>query len=204
MLSFLGLLSCAQALQAIMQGKLIVITAPSGTGKSTIAKAILADMPTIKFSVSATTREKRDGEEHGREYFFFTREAFEAEIARDGFIEYSQHFGNYYGTLKSEAEKILNSGYHLLLDLDVDGALNIKKRYGSRSLLLFIKPPSLEVLKERLMKRQTESPDKVLMRLARADYELSLADQFDVCVVNDDLQRAISEVKQIIQNFLNT
>ncbi len=185
-------------------GKLIVFTAPSGTGKSTIAKAILAEIPTLKFSVSATTREKREGEEHGREYFFLSREAFEAEIAKHGFIEYSQHFGNYYGTLKSEAEKILNSGYHLLLDLDVDGALNIKKQYGNRALLLFIKPPSLDVLKERLMKRKTESPEKMLIRLARADYELSLADQFDVCVVNDDLHRATAEVKQVIQNFLNS
>ncbi|MGQ9805796.1 MAG: guanylate kinase [Chlorobiales bacterium] len=185
-------------------GKLIVFTAPSGTGKSTIAKAILDDIPTLKFSVSATTREKRDGEKDGREYFFITRDAFEKEIANGGFIEYSRHFDNYYGTLKSEAEKVLNQGNHLLLDLDVDGALNVKKHYGSRSLLLFIKPPSLEVLKERLMKRKTESPDKVLMRLARADYELSLADQFDASVVNDDLQSAISEVKRIIQNFLNT
>ncbi|MFN3345569.1 MAG: guanylate kinase [Chloroherpetonaceae bacterium] len=187
-----------------MQGKLVVFTAPSGTGKSTIAKAILADIPTLKFSVSATTRQKRDGEEHGREYFFLTREAFEQEIAQHGFIEYSKHFDNYYGTLKSEAEKVLNQGYHLLLDLDVDGALNVKKQYGERSLLLFIKPPSLEVLKERLMKRKTESHDKVLMRLARADYELSLADQFDICVVNDDLERAIHEVKQIVQRFLNS
>ncbi len=187
-----------------MQGKLVVFTAPSGTGKSTIAKAILADIPTLKFSVSATTRAKRDGEEDGREYFFLTREAFEQEIARQGFIEYSKHFDNYYGTLKSETEKVLNQGYHLLLDLDVDGALNVKKRYGNRSLLLFIKPPSLEVLKERLMKRKTESYDKVLMRLARADYELSLADQFDFCVVNDDLARAILEIKQIIQRFLNS
>ncbi len=187
-----------------MTGKLIVFTAPSGTGKSTIAKAILAEIPTLKFSVSATTRDKREGEEHGREYFFLSREAFEAEIARHGFVEYSQHFDNYYGTLKSEAEKVLNNGYHLLLDLDVDGALNVKKHYGNRSLLLFIKPPSLEVLKERLMKRQTESHEKVLMRLARADYELSLADQFDAVVVNDDLQKTISEVKQIIQHFLNS
>ncbi len=187
-----------------MTGKLIVFTAPSGTGKSTIAKAILADIPMLKFSVSATTREKREGEEHGREYFFLSRDAFEAEIARHGFIEYSQHFENYYGTLKSETEKTLNSGFHLLLDLDVDGALNVKKYYGNRSLLLFIKPPSLDVLKERLMKRKTESPEKVLMRLARADYELSLADQFDAVVINDDLQKAISEVKQIVQDFLNS
>jgi guanylate kinase len=197
-------LSVRKRQEETMTGKLIVFTAPSGTGKSTIAKAILAEIPTLKFSVSATTRNKREGEEHGREYFFLTREAFEAEIAKGGFIEYSQHFDNYYGTLKSEAEKVLNNGYHLLLDLDVDGALNVKKHYGNRSLLLFIKPPSLDVLKERLMKRKTESPEKVLMRLARADYELSLADQFDAVVVNDDLQKAISEVKQIIQHFLNS
>lgn len=187
-----------------MVGKLIVFTAPSGTGKSTIAKVILADVPTLKFSVSATTREKRDGEEDGREYFFLSRDAFEAQIANHGFIEYSRHFDNYYGTLKSEAEKVLNAGQHLLLDLDVDGALNVKKHYGHRSLLLFIKPPSLEVLKERLLKRKTESPDKVLVRLARADYELSLADHFDASVVNDDLNRTTLEVKRIIQNFLNT
>lgn len=185
------------------QGKLVVFTAPSGTGKSTIAKAILADIPTLKFSVSATTRPKRDGEENGREYYFLTKEEFEAELAKGGFIEHSRHFDNYYGTLKRETEKVLDAGEHLLLDLDVDGALNVKKLYGERALLLFIKPPSLEVLRERLLKRQTESEDKILMRLARADYELSLADQFDVCVVNDDLDKAISEIKRIVQRFLN-
>jgi guanylate kinase len=186
------------------KGKLIVFTAPSGTGKSTIAKQILRDIPNVKFSISATTREMRVGEANGREYFFMTKSEFEDEISKNGFLEYSRHFENYYGTLKSEADKVLNCGNHLLLDLDVDGALNVKKIYGKRSLLVFIKPPSLSVLRERLLNRKTESEEKIMLRLARADYELSLSDQFDRIVVNDDLQHAILEVNQIVQSFLNS
>lgn len=186
------------------KGKLIVFTAPSGTGKSTIAKQILHDIPNLQFSVSATTREMREGEMHGREYFFMSKAEFETEISKNGFLEYSKHFDNYYGTLKSEADKALNSGYHLLLDLDVDGALNVKKLYGGQSLLVFIKPPSLNVLRERLLGRKTESEEKIQLRLARADYELSLSDHFDDIVINDDLQKAILDVKQIVESFLNS
>jgi len=184
------------------QGKLIVFAAPSGTGKSTIAKAILAAFPNISFSVSATTRPIREGEQNGREYYFLSKPEFEEKLQRGEFIEYSKHFDNYYGTLKSVAERTLSSGKHLLLDLDVHGSMTVKKLYGSRALLIFIKPPSLEVLRTRLMSRRTETPEAIQRRLERAEYELSFCNQFDAVVVNDSLQAAIDEVKLLISQFI--
>jgi guanylate kinase len=184
------------------QGKLIVFAAPSGTGKSTIAKAILAAFPNISFSVSATTRPIREGEQNGREYYFLSKPEFEEKLQRGEFIEYSKHFDNYYGTLKSVAERTLSSGKHLLLDLDVHGSMTVKKLYGSRALLIFIKPPSLEVLRTRLMSRRTETPEAIQRRLERAEYELSFCNQFDAVVVNDSLQTAIDEVKLLISQFI--
>ncbi len=186
------------------QGKLIVFAAPSGTGKSTIAKAILAAFPNISFSVSATTRPIREGEQNGREYYFLSKPEFEEKLQRGEFIEYSKHFDNYYGTLKSVAERTLSSGKHLLLDLDVHGSMTVKKLYGSRALLIFIKPPSLEVLRTRLMSRRTETPEAIQRRLERAEYELSFCNQFDAVVVNDSLQKAIDEVKSLIDKFINS
>jgi guanylate kinase len=186
------------------QGKLIVFAAPSGTGKSTIAKAILEAFPNISFSVSATTRPIREGEQNGREYYFISKSEFEEKLQRGEFIEYSKHFDNYYGTLKSVAEHALSSGKHLLLDLDVHGSMAVKKLYGPRALLIFIKPPSLEVLRSRLMSRRTETPEAIQRRLERAEYELSFCNQFDAVVVNDSLQKAIDEVKSLIDKFINS
>ncbi len=184
------------------QGKLIVFAAPSGTGKSTIAKAILEAFPNISFSVSATTRPIREGEQNGREYYFISKSEFEEKLQRGEFIEYSKHFDNYYGTLKSVAERTLSSGKHLLLDLDVHGSMAVKKLYGPRALLIFIKPPSLEVLRSRLMTRRTETPEAIQRRLERAEYEMSFCNQFDAVVVNDSLQTAIDEVKSLISKFI--
>jgi len=184
------------------QGKLIVFAAPSGTGKSTIAKAILEAFPNISFSVSATTRPIREGEQNGREYYFISKSEFEEKLQRGEFIEYSKHFDNYYGTLKSVAERTLSSGKHLLLDLDVHGSMAVKKLYGPHALLIFIKPPSLEVLRSRLMSRRTETPEAIQRRLERAEYEMSFCNQFDAVVVNDSLQTAIDEVKSLISKFI--
>ena len=184
------------------QGKLVVFSAPSGTGKSTIARMVLDRLPNVKFSVSATTRTKRAGEQEGVHYYFLDREEFEAEIRNGGFIEHEFFFGNHYGTLLDKTRQVLDSGTHILLDLDVKGALNVKKLFPETSLLLFIKPPSMEVLKERLKGRESEDEDGLNTRLERARLELGYADQFDEVVVNDNLDKAVTSVTAIISKFL--
>jgi len=193
----------AHTVDSALHGKLIVFAAPSGTGKSTIAKHVLETVPNLSFSVSATTRPRRNGEEHGREYFFLSKAEFEQKIQHGDFIEYELFFDNYYGTLKGATDEILRCGKHLLLDLDVKGALNVKRLYDGRALLLFIKPPSFEILRERLMNRKSETAEAIQKRLERASYELSFAERFDKVVVNDDLERACSEVISIINQFIN-
>ena len=184
-------------------GKLVVLSAPSGTGKSTIAKMVLERVPNIIFSVSATTRQKRAGELEGRNYYFLDREDFEAKIVNGGFIEHEFFFGNYYGTLLDKTYTIIDSGTHVLLDLDVKGALNVKQLFPDTSLLLFIKPPSMAVLKERLKGRDSEDEDTMNMRLERAGLELGYAFQFDEVVVNDNLDTAVNSVVAIITKFLS-
>jgi guanylate kinase len=185
------------------QGKLVVFSAPSGTGKSTIAKMVLERLQNIKFSVSATTRMKRAGEREGVHYYFLDREDFEAKILSGGFIEHEFFFGNCYGTLLDKTHQVIDSGAHILLDLDVKGALNVKKLFPDTSLLLFIKPPSMEVLKERLKGRESEDEDGLNARLERARLELGYADQFDEVVVNDNLDQAVTTVTAIISKFLS-
>ncbi|ACF13378.1 Guanylate kinase [Chloroherpeton thalassium ATCC 35110] len=179
-------------------GKLIVFSAPSGAGKSTIANRILAEVPNLYFSVSATTRKMRPGEQEGHEYFFLSKEEFEQKIAEKRFIEYEQFFGNYYGTLKDKTDERLEKGENLLFDLDVKGAVNLKKLYGEHAVLIFIKPPSLEALKERLLKRSSDSIAEIENRLERAAFELSFANQFDFEIVNDELETAIQSIKAFI------
>lgn len=183
-------------------GKLIVFSAPSGTGKSTIAKRLLAETPNLFFSVSATTRPVRGGETDGVSYHFLSKPEFESKIASGAFIEYSEHFDNYYGTPKETTDAALHAGKHLLLDLDVNGALNVKRLYGKQSLLIFIKPPSLAVLRERLSGRKTESEESLKLRLERAEYEMSQSGRYDVAVVNDDLETAVSAVKAAVHQFI--
>jgi guanylate kinase len=185
-------------------GKIIVFAAPSGTGKSTIAKRVLASLPNVQFSVSATTRAMREGEQDGREYFFLSHEMFAKKINDGDFIEYNQHFDNYYGTLKSEVDRNLNAGKNVLLDLDVNGAMNVKRLYGAQALLLFIKPPSLDALRERLTTRNTESDAMLQKRLERAEYELSFSEAFDRVVTNDALDHAVQEVAEILTEFISS
>ena len=184
------------------QGKLIVFSAPSGTGKSTIAKRVLQRIPNIIFSVSATTRQKRSGETDGINYYFLSKEEFEEAVRTGGFIEHEYFFGNHYGTLLDKTHEVIDSGATILLDLDVKGALNLKKLFPYNSLLLFIEPPSMEVLKQRLQGRDSEDEDGLKDRLERARLELGYANQFDKVVVNDDLDQTVDTVTAIITDFL--
>ncbi len=184
------------------QGKLIVFSAPSGTGKSTIARQVIERIPTLRFSVSATTRQKRAGEIEGVNYYFLSKEEFEERIQAGGFIEHEFFFGNHYGTLLDRTHAVIDSGANILLDLDVKGALNLKKIFPDNSLLLFIKPPDMEVLKKRLQGRESEDEASLNVRLERARLELAYADQFDKVVVNDDLEAAVESITAIITEFL--
>ncbi len=185
------------------QGKLIVFSAPSGTGKSTIAKMVLQRMHNISFSVSATTRQKRPGEQEGVNYYFLAKEDFEAKILQGGFIEHEFFFGNHYGTLVEKTREVIDRGTNLLLDLDVKGALNLKRLFPDNSLLLFIKPPSMEVLQQRLKGRESEDEESIRVRLERARLELGYADRFDEVVVNDNLDMTVEAVEGLISKFLS-
>jgi guanylate kinase len=181
------------------RGKLIVVSAPSGAGKTTIVKAILAKYPSMLFSVSAATRSKRETEVDGKDYFFLTRREFERRIAAGELVEWEEIYGNLYGTLKSEVDKALPTGRVMLFDIDVKGGLSIKRTYPHDSVLIFIKPPSIEVLEARLRGRKTEDETTFRRRMDRVAMELGLARQFDFQVVNDDLQTAITEVDTLVR-----
>ena len=185
------------------KGKLIVFSAPSGTGKSTIAHRVMQHIDNLVFSVSATTRAIREGEKDGVNYFFLTKEGFEETIRNDGFIEYEHFFGNYYGTLVNKTREAVDTGVNMLFDLDVKGALNLKKHFPSRSLLIFIKPPSLDVLRSRLLGRESEDEDALEQRLLRASFEMSHAKNFDYEVVNDDLDEAVDTIVTLIEDFIS-
>lgn len=183
--------------------KLVALTAPSGAGKTTIARAVREAIPQLQFSVSATTRPPRAYEQEGVHYYFVTPDAFREKIADGDFLEYEEVYpGLFYGTLASEVEKLSQHG-PVLLDIDVKGAENVKARFGDRALVLFVQPPSLEVLAERLRARQTESDETLAKRLARAEMELGFAKSFDAVVVNDELQQAIEETLAHIRSFLS-
>lgn len=186
------------------KGKIIVVAAPSGCGKSTIINALLdgGDL-NLGFAVSATTRPPRQGEEHGREYYFMSEDAFRDAIAEGGFVEYEEVYpGRFYGTLRSEVDRITSAGHNIVLDLDVNGALGVKDIYGDEALTVFVEPPSLDELRRRLEFRGTESPEAIDVRLDRAAYELSKAREFDCRVVNDRLDEAIRDARNVIGGFL--
>lgn len=181
---------------------LYVISAPSGAGKTTIVKEILKKNPELVFSISATTRMKRENETEGADYFFFSKDEFKEKINNAELIEYEVLFnGDYYGTLKSFVEANIREGKDVIFDIDVNGALKIKRIYGSNAKLIFISPPDIETLKQRLKMRATESQDQINERIKRVDLEIGKANEFDYIVVNDNLKKAVSEVQNIISNF---
>ena len=182
-----------------MKKQLVTLSSPSGGGKSTVAHYLLKQFPEFRLSVSATTRKQRPGETHGKEYYFLTREEFERAIANNEFIEYEEIFGYYYGTLKSEVSKAVEEGEKIIFDIDVKGALSIKKLFPDVALLIFLAPPSFDILEERLRNRKTESEAQIQTRLARARMEMSLQNDFDYIIVNDRLEETFKQVEDIVK-----
>jgi len=189
----------------IKKGKLIVFSAPSGSGKTTIVRHLLAQQElNLEFSISATSREKRGNEVHGRDYYFLSFEDFKTKIKNDEFLEWEEVYrDNFYGTLKTEVERIWNQGKHVIFDIDVSGGLRIKRKFPEETLAIFVKPPSIDELKIRLKKRKTESDDKINMRIAKASAELATAPLFDEIVVNEHLDDALKEAYELVSNFLD-
>jgi len=186
------------------QGKLIVFSAPSGSGKTTIVHHLLEQKKlNLGFSVSATSRPRRAQEEHGRDYYFLSKEAFEKHIKNNDFLEWEEVYkDNYYGTLQAEVERIWKEGRAVIFDIDVVGGLRIKNKYPENTLAIFVQPPSLEVMEHRLRNRKTESEEKILERLSKAEKELKFAADFDVILINDDLATAKKEAKRLVETFL--
>ena len=186
-----------------MDGKLIIFSAPSGSGKSSIIQHLLQQELPLKFSVSATSRAPRGTEKHGVDYYFFTPEEFRSHIEAENFLEYEEVYKDkFYGTLKSEVEHITETGQNVILDVDVVGGCNIKKFYDERALSVFIKPPSIEELRRRLEYRNTDAPEVIEKRLEKAEHELTFATKFDTIIVNDDLTSAQAKALKVVKDFI--
>lgn len=186
------------------QGKAFIFAAPSGSGKTTIVKYLLEQDLKLGFSISASTRDKRGrSEANGSDYYFLTRDEFIKHIDQDDFIEWEEVYeGNFYGTLKSEIDRIWAEGKHVIFDVDVKGALNLKKYFGEKALAVFVKVPSIEVLKERLVDRGTESPESLSRRIYKAEFEMSFEDKFDVTLLNENLEESFVNAKEMVKGFL--
>jgi guanylate kinase len=188
----------------MVKGKLVVFSAPSGSGKTTIVKHLLGlEKLNLEFSISAASRSPRGEEVHGKDYYFLSLEEFKNKISKEEFLEWEEVYrDNFYGTLKSEVARIWEKGKHVIFDIDVVGGLDIKRIYPERTLSVFVKPPSVEELKNRLKKRSTETEEKINMRLAKASVELATAPQFDFIIENDKLNVALKEAENLVAGFL--
>ena len=183
--------------------KVIIFSAPSGSGTSTLVNYLLSRGLGLEFSISATCRSPRGEERHGKEYYFFSTDEFRQKIDKDDFLEWEQVYpGCYYGTLKSELERIWAKGHTVVFDVDVVGGVNIKKIFGERALSIFVQAPSVEVLRQRLESRGTDSAEKIEERVAKAEYEMTFADTFDIVVVNDKLESALEQAEKAVRDFL--
>ncbi len=184
--------------------KTIAVTAPSGAGKTTIVRHLMAYFPEMAFSVSATTRKKRPNEKDGQDYFFLSETAFKQKVKEGAFVEWEEVYPNvFYGTLKSEVERVQNLGKVVVFDIDVKGAVNLKKAFKSSCMTMFIKPPSIETLRERLTNRHTEDEKAIDKRIEKAAYEMSFEDKFDITLTNDILEKALINAKTIVKAFFN-
>lgn len=188
------------------KGKLIVFSAPSGSGKTTIVRHLLKqENLNLEFSISATSREKRGTEIDGKDYYFLSAKAFKNKIKNEEFLEWEEVYrDNFYGTLKTEVERIWAKGKNVIFDIDVSGGLRIKRKFPEQTLAVFVKPPSIDELKIRLKKRKTESADKINMRVAKASAELATAPLFDTIIINDDLEKALKDAEILVGNFLKS
>ncbi|WP_100075472.1 guanylate kinase [Chryseobacterium camelliae] len=183
--------------------KVIIFSAPSGSGKTTLVKHALETISELQFSISCTTRKPRGSEVHAVDYHFLSPDEFRQKIAEDAFVEYEEVYTDkYYGTLKSEVEKIWNMGKVVIFDVDVKGGVSLKKYFGEQALSIFIKPPSIEELERRLISRDTDDAETIRIRIEKSEEEMSYADQFDTIVVNDDLEKAKKETELLIRNFI--
>lgn len=186
-----------------MKGKLIIFSAPSGAGKTSIVKHLLEQNLNLGFSISATSRAPRHTEVHGKDYYFLSNDEFQQKVKNDEFLEWEEVYnGTCYGTLKSEVELRQNAGINVLFDVDVIGGLNMKKYFGDNALAIFVMPPSVKELENRLRNRSTETEERIKTRIAKAEYELGFAKDFDVILINDDFKTACEEAEKIILNFL--
>jgi guanylate kinase len=187
------------------QGKLIIFSAPSGAGKTTIVRHLLIKDLNLEFSISATSRAKRHNETDGKDYYFLSEKDFRVKIDNNEFLEWEEVYqGIFYGTLKSEVERICNNGKNVIFDVDVVGGCNIKAYYGNQALAVFVQPPSIEELRNRLITRSTDALDVIEQRVAKAEYELTFAPQFDCIIVNDDLAKAFEEAEKCIHKFISS
>lgn len=188
-----------------MKGKLFIFSAPSGAGKSTIVQHLMKLELGLAFSISATSRPPRKGESNGREYHFISPELFQKKIENSEFLEWEEVYpGQFYGTLRSEVERIWMEGEHAVFDIDVMGGLNLKKEFGEKACSIFVMPPSLEELAKRLRSRNTDDEASLQRRLGKAEYEMTFADRFDHIIVNDSLEHALQEAEKLVQDFLKT
>ncbi|HZY35067.1 MAG TPA: guanylate kinase [Mucilaginibacter sp.] len=184
-------------------GKLIIFSAPSGAGKTTIVQYLLGKIPELEFSVSATTRKSRGEEKNGKDYYFISKEEFLHRIAKKQFVEFEEVYtGTFYGTLRTEIERIWQNGKTVIFDIDVEGGLHLKRKYDGQALAIFVQPPSLEVLKQRLAGRGTDNPEKLHERFIKAEKELNYAPQFDIILKNHDLQTACEEAEDLVRKFI--
>lgn len=184
-------------------GKLIIFSAPSGSGKTTIVRRLMEIVDGLEFSVSATSRAPRGVEQNGRDYYFLSGEEFDSKIAEDAFVEWEEVYaGTKYGTLRSELERIWSKGHTILFDVDVKGGVRLKEIFGEAALSIFVMPPSIEELRRRLVGRATDSPEKIEQRIGKAGEELGYAERFDLIVVNDDLEEAVEKVREAVEGFI--
>lgn len=185
-------------------GKLIIFSAPSGSGKTTIVHRLMQIVEGLEFSVSATSRAPRGVEQHGKDYYFLSGEEFDQKIAEDAFVEWEEVYaGTKYGTLRSEMERIWSKGHTILFDVDVKGGVRLKNIFGEQALSIFVMPPSIEELRRRLEGRATDSPEKIEQRIGKANEELGYADKFDRTIINDDLDVAVEQVRKAVTEFIN-
>ncbi|GAB3922895.1 guanylate kinase [Mucilaginibacter myungsuensis] len=185
------------------EGKLIIFSAPSGAGKTTIVRHLLTKFPNLEFSISATTREARGEEVNGKDYYFISKEEFLHRIAKKQFVEFEEVYsGTFYGTLREEIERIWSTGKTVIFDIDVEGGLHLKRKYDGQAMAIFVQPPSLDVLKQRLSGRGTDSPQKLLERFDKAEKELNYAPKFDIILKNHDLETACNEAEALVRSFL--
>jgi guanylate kinase len=186
-----------------MEGKLVIFSAPSGAGKTTIVQHLLKVFPDLEFSISACSREIRRGETYGEDYYFLTVDEFKEKIANKEFVEWEEVYkDNFYGTLRSEIERIWRNEKHIIFDMDVMGGLNLKKQFGDKALAVFVMPPSIAHLESRLKMRETETPESIARRIGKAAQEIKTADQFDRIIHNDNLEKALEEAENIVGEFL--